>query len=99
MSFAEHVLVSQSAVSYSILEERVLLGYGPESWGELAPGAELAMQWSAMQRELAEDPALREAVRAQAGVGRRALDCLREEPAAACAARVVRSARAVADRL
>ena len=98
VSFAEHVLISQSAVSFSILEERILLGYDRETWGELSEG-EFGQQWPAMQRELAEDPTLREAVRSQAGLGRRALDCLLDEPAAACAALVVHSSRSIADRL
>ena len=53
----------------------------------------------ASERLHISQPALSEAVRSQAGLGRRAVDCLREQPAAACAELVVHSSRSVADLL
>jgi hypothetical protein len=54
---------------------------------------------AAVEAELAADPLLGAAVRAQAGVGCSTLECAQdqEEPLARCAALVVGSARAVAD--
>ena len=103
-ALAEHVLVSPSAVGSTVVEERVLLGFGTGSWGHLVPGTGYAEQYdelfAAVERELQSDADLGEAVRSQAGAGRRALECAQEleVPIERCADILVASARALAVR-
>ena len=108
MSFAEHVVISSSAVSSSILEERVLLGHPLAAWSSLAPESGYARQYEdlmdCLQRELLEHPDLRRAVESQAGLPRRVLDCLHDAPPAAatpaaCAALGINSSRFIASSL
>ena len=95
--------MSASAVSSTVVEERALLGFGTRGWAHLSPGSSYAEDFdeivASVEAELGADPRLGAAVRAQAGVGRRALECAQdpEEPLARCAALVVGSARAVAE--
>ncbi len=104
LSLAEHVLASPSGLSSAVVEERILLGYGARgSWGHRAGFADgLEEVVAAAEGEMAADAALGAAVRAQAGAGRRALECARREPAeplARCAAVATDSARDVAARI
>ncbi len=105
MSFAEHLLMSSSAVSSTILEERLLLGHPPGSWSSLAPDSDFALEYEdlarSLQRDMHEQPDLGRAVESQAGLAHRVLDCLHDTPAAAatpaaCAALVINSSRFVA---
>ncbi len=105
MSFAEHLLISFSAVSSTILEERLLLGHPPGSWSSLAPESDSTLEYEefarSLQRDLHEQPDLGRAVESQAGLAHRVLDCLHDTPAAAatpaaCAALVINSSRFVA---
>ena len=100
MSFAAHVLISSSAVSSAVLEERVLLGWDPASWGSLAARDGHTVAYEAIaqtvQQELVRNVALGDAVRSQAGLGRRVLGCLHEAPTAECAGLVVDSSRLIA---
>jgi hypothetical protein len=106
-ALAEHALVSVSAVSNTVLEERVLLGYGLRSWSHLTPHtyaehiARFEEHVLAVERDLATDAALGAAVRAQEGVGARALECAQEGgPAlAVCVGMLARAVEEVSDSL
>jgi hypothetical protein len=103
VSFAEHVLTSASAVSSTVVEERLLLGHAADAWSHLARGTSDAADYQAnadaLQREMDADAELRAAVAAQAGQARLTLDCLHRAGPAECAADVVEAGRAIAERL
>jgi hypothetical protein len=81
-ALAEHVVVSLSAISATVLEERVLLGFGARSWSNLTPDTEYNGNFEelvlAVERELENDAALGSAVQGQEGIGARALECAQE---------------------
>jgi hypothetical protein len=104
MSFAEFVLVSPSAVSGAVLEERVLLGWDPAmSWDHLPTRYDLAEEYEnlvlSLLWEMEENPTLEDAVQSQEGLGRLVVQCLHQAPPAACAELVVNSSRYIAGRV
>jgi hypothetical protein len=104
-ALAEHVVVSLSAVSATVLEERVLFGYGTRSWSHLTPGTEYNGNFEelvlAVERELETDAALGSAVREQEGIGARALECAQEggPPLDVCVEILTRAVDAVSESL
>jgi hypothetical protein len=103
-SFSEWAVVSPCGVSGTILEERVLLGYGTRTWAHLVPDTFYAAMYDELvgcvEKELDSDADLGAAVRAQADAGRRALECAQDldVPVERCARMVVESGRALAER-
>ncbi len=93
------------AVSNTVLEERVLLGYGTRSWSHLTPDtyqrALFERHVEAVERDLAADAALAAAVRGQEGAAARALECAQEggPPLAACVRALAAAGDAVSDSL